>query len=286
MSTSSQVPAGLQQASGKALQVFEDFESERLLPEHRAMEAFVIETAKLTCYAWRSMLKEAKASREAGDEDEDEDAAADSDGTENPESNQFFVEYRAKGSLERIALKDLVDDKRIPTVTVFPVSQLARTPAAKFGQLMDMLNAKAITIEQFKRLYELPDLEAENEIDTADCTAVDWAVDQMIFEGKPQVPDAFYNFTYAKERCRKWVNHLRQYEVPEKRLQLLRNFLAFMERKEQEQAAAAAPAPTAGGPGPMGPMGPPPGTGPSGPPGLPPPPPPMMSNEPVPPMAV
>src|SRR4029077_1251370 len=38
MSTQSQIPSGLAQASGKALQVFDDFEAERLLPYHKESE--------------------------------------------------------------------------------------------------------------------------------------------------------------------------------------------------------------------------------------------------------
>lgn len=241
LSTSSQVPAGLANASGKALQVFTEEDSEALLPEYREDERMAVGVAKLLHYAWREILKR----------DPDTDAT---------------VEYKWKGSLERIDLRELVEQSgdESPIVTTFPVGQLAKTPSARFAQLIELLNAGGVTLEQFKRLNEIPDLEAENDIDTSDCTAVDWAVDQMAYYGKPVIPDGFYNLAYAKERVRKWIQYLRQYEIGNDRMGMLNAFLVELDKLEQEQAPPVPPAEQIGPspmgsppPGPMGPGGPP-----------------------------
>ncbi len=57
LATASQVPAGLQQASGKALQVFEDFEDVRLLPYHRERERFRVRLAWLVVHAARRIVE-------------------------------------------------------------------------------------------------------------------------------------------------------------------------------------------------------------------------------------
>lgn len=260
LSTRSEIPAGLQQASGKALQVFDDVESERLLPEHRAKERLVVQVAKLNEYGWRDLSR-------AG--------------------SDYKLEYKFKGLLEPIKIQDIaIGEDEDPVVTIFPVSQLAKQPAARFEQITKMLEGGAISVEQFRRLWEIPDLEAENEIDSADCDAVDWAVEQCAFLGKPQTPDGFYRFDYAIERVRKHINIFRKYELPGDRLQLVIDFQQAL-RDKQNELAGAAPPPGAG-PMPMqpelGPMGPPGGGPPLPPPPMGPPNPPPNGMPPPPPM--
>lgn len=248
LAASGQVPAGLANASGKALQVFTEEDNDALLPEYREDERMAVGVAKLIHYCWKEILRRQKTN-------------------DNADDDSYFVEYKSKGSLERISIADILgDEDDEPIITTFPVSQLAKTPAARFSQLIELLNAGAITIEQFKRLYEIPDIEAENEVETSDCTAVDWAVDQMVFYGKPVIPDGFYNFEYAKERVRKHINLFRQFEVPQDRLALLNAFIVEMDKLSQPPAPVVSPA-EQGPPMPPGPDmgGGPPGAG--GPPG-------------------
>jgi hypothetical protein len=201
LAAASQLPAGLQQASGKALQVFEDFEDVRLLPYHRARERFRVALAWLIIKSARRIVE-----RTGG----------------------YKVSYRGKKGLEPVDWKDLMDlikDKDSFVLTVFPVSALSKNPAAKFAQLTEMLNAGAINIEQFKRLFELPDLEAENELDTADTDILDRNMDIMVTTGRYIGPEGFDNLDLLISRAGKYINLLRQKDVPDGRIKLIRDYI-------------------------------------------------------------
>ena len=232
LSAQSQVPAGLQQASGKALQVFEDFEAERLLMYHRELERWTIQLSWLVVHTAKRI--------------------ADRNG-------DYKVRYRGKRAVEQIAWKDVLADKEDFVLKVFPVSMLSKQPSAKFAQLQEMLNAGAITVEQFKRLYELPDLEAENELDTADTDIIDRNLDIIVTTGRYLSPEPFDNLQLIIERAGKFYNLCRQYDVPDDRLTLVSNFIidakALLDQQAANDAAnAAAMGPPPVGPPPVGPM--------------------------------
>lgn len=256
LSAQSQLPAGLQQASGKALLVFEDFEAERFLAYHRELERWMMRLAWRVVRCAFELVKSGY----------------------NPQ-----VRYRQKkGGFERMTWADVLPKSFDDLIlAVFPVSQLSKQPSARFAQLQELLNSGAITVEQFKRLYDLPDLEAENQLDTADTDVIDRNLDVMITTGKYVSPEPFDNFELLIARTGKMINLCRVEEVPDDRIKLLRDYIEDAKALKEEiaqaeaaKAAANAPAPPMGGPPGMGaPPMPPPGAG--APPGGAPPMPPM-----------
>lgn len=239
LAASSQLPAGLQQASGKALQVFEDFEDVRLLPYHRERERWKIAVAWVVVQTAKRIVN-----REGG-----------SLKTRYPEKHGF-------APLDWADLKDLINDRDSFVLRVFPISSLSKHPAARFAQLTELLNAQAITVEQFKRLFDLPDLEAENELDSADTDIIDRNLDVIVTKGKYLAPQPFDNLDTLIERAGKFYNLCRVSEVPEDRLELIRNLIEdakSLKKQALDEAAANAPPP------PMDPNAPPPdGMGPEG----------------------
>lgn len=233
LSASSQVPAGLTQASGKALQVFEDFEAERLLVYHRELERWTVKLAWLVIECARRIVAD---------------------------DGKYAVRYRGKRGTEKLLWKDVLLDREEMVLKVFPVSQLSKQPSARFAQLTEMLNAQAINVEQFKRLYELPDLEAENELDTADTDVLDRALDIMVTTGRYLPPEPWDvgpdQFQTLIGRAGKFYNLCRQQEVPQERLKLISDYIEDAKSlkdqiaaEEAAKAAAAAPPPM-----PVGPM--------------------------------
>lgn len=226
LSAGSQLPAGLSQASGKALQVFEDFEAERLLIYHRALERWVLAISDLII-------------------DEAADAVA--------RGEDYTVRFRGKRALEKVKWKDVLIDRENFILKVFPVSMLAKTPAAKFAQLQDLLNAGAITVDQFKRLFEIPDIESENEIDGADTDIIDRNLDIMVTKGRYMTPEPFDNLELSVKRAAKFYNVCRANDVPDDRLELVRNYIADAQALLEQAAPPPAPAPMPGAPPPMPP---------------------------------
>jgi len=260
MATSSQLPAGMQGASGKALQVFEDFEDVRLSAYHQEREAWKVKLSWLIVHAARRIVDR---------------------------KGSYKAKYQSKKGIETLDWKELLEDQDDFEIRVFPVSELSKQPAAKFAQLSEMMDRGALTVEQFKRLFELPDLESENELDTSDTDVIDRALDIMVTTGRYLSPEPFDNLDLIIQRAGKFYNLCRQQEVPENRLQLVRDYMtdARALKKQAEEGARAEAAANAPPPPPMGPPGMPPM--PPGPPGMtlpeelpgmaPPMPPPMMA---------
>ncbi len=249
MSASSQVPAGLSQASGKALQVFDDAEDVRLLAYHRERESFKIRLSWCIAATARRIVDRV---------------------------GSYKVPYESKKGITTVDWKDALLDKGKFKIRVFPVSELSKNPAAKFAQLDQLMDRGAITIDQFKRLFDLPDLEAENETDLADQDIIDRTLDIMVVRGRYMSPEPFDNLDLIIQRAGKFYNLCRQQEVPPARLQLVRDYIvdakSLKEQAEEAAAAkAAANAPPPPPPMPMGPPGAPPMGPPMGPEGTPPP---------------
>lgn len=230
LATASQLPAGLQQASGKALQVFEDFEDVRLLPYHRERERFKIALSWLIIYAAKRIVERGV---------------------------KYKARYRDKHGFESIDWSEVLKDADTFVLRVFPVSSLSKQPAARFAQLTELLNTGAITVEQFKRLYDMPDLEAENELDTADTEIVMKNLDTMVVTGRYVTPLSTDPFMMQIALAGKFVNLCRLKDVPEERLKLVLDYIEDTKalKDQADEAAAAKAAPPAG---PMGPPGMPP----------------------------
>ncbi len=226
LASASQLPAGLQQASGKALQVFDDFEDVRLMPYHKERQRWKVALSWIIiCTAKRIVDR----------------------------CGKYSSRYHGKKGIETVDWAEVLMDKSEFVLKVFPVSELAKQPAAKFAQLNEMLDRQAITIEQFKRLFDMPDLEAENEIDTSDTDVIDRTLDIIVTTGRYLSPEPNDNLELMLARASKFYNLCRQQEVPEARLQLLRDLQEDC-KTLMDQAATGSPVPVA----PVDPMAPPP----------------------------
>ncbi len=227
LATASQIPGGLQQASGKALQVFDDFEDVRLLPYHRERERFRVRLSWLVVHAARRIVER---------------------------KGSYKTTYRGKHGIEKVDWKDLLEDAKDFVIRVFPVSALSKQPAAKFAQLTELLNAGAITVEQFRRLFELPDLEAENQLDMADYDIISKSLDTMVIKGKYVTPLPFDDFELAIKLASKFANLCRLRDVPEDRIKLVVDWIEDVKSLRDQAKAAAMPPPMMPAPG-MPPMG-------------------------------
>lgn len=233
LAAQNQLPAGIQQASGRALLVFEDVESEKKLPEHREMERFHVGLAYLIIDEARDNVK-----RDPG----------------------YAARYRGKKGVDRIKWADVLQDRADFTLKVFPTSALSRYPSARFEQLLERFKLGALTVEQFRRLDDNPDLQAEDELQNADADIIDAKLDLIATKGVPAVAQSFDNLAMIIQRGGWFYNRRRveeatgENDVPEDRMQLIREYIQSAEAKQDEmKAKEAASAPPAGPPMPGGP---------------------------------
>lgn len=131
----------------------------------------------------------------------------------------------------------------------FPTSLLPSTPAGKRSAVIDLLGAGIITDpRRAQRLLDMPDLEDDVSIERAAEDAVDWAAERMINDQEAVSPEPFDDLELCVRRMNAHYLRARSDEVPEERLQLLRDFLNTASEliKRREQAALAMQAGLAG----------------------------------------
>ncbi len=237
-SASGELPAAMNGASGRAIQLTKDQGSKNFTEWHQELGRFVVGVADLVVRTAKDLVKV------------------------NP---SFATRYRDKTSFTQIDWKDLVKvlrDKKAYVLQTSGVGALAKEPGAKLAQLTELLNVEAITVEQFRRNMNIPDMESENDVDLADQEVIDKNLTHILTTGKYLSPEPFDNLALCVSRGGKFYNACRRVDVPEARLQLLRQFIA------DAQKMIPPPAPPMPMPG-MPPMGAPPLPPPGVPPGMP-----------------
>lgn len=210
LSASAQIPAGLHGASGKALQLFEDIETGRNIVEDRNTERWVIAVAKLMIFEIKSLVEK---------------------------NGSYVTKYNNKYTTEEIDWTQLVNDIDDFTISIFPVSMLAKTPSAKYEQLQEMFNQGLISAEQFRRLYDIPDLESENNLNMSSEEIILKDLDSMVLDGVQRGPEPFDNAYLAKDLATKFYNLCRVNSVPESRLKLIRNYIVYCTQRIEQQEA-------------------------------------------------
>jgi hypothetical protein len=245
LSAKGEIPAGLQQASGKALQVFDDIEAEGLRPYHAARQRLHKSLAQGFIDEIRDII-------------DGEDASS------------YDVRYTGgRKTIEMVDWKKVILDEEEFVLTVPTINALSQTPSARFEQLQERLNAGLITPEAFKRLDGNPDIQSENEMDTADEDIIMRNLDIMVTEGRYLAPQPFDNLPLYVKLGGKFYNLERAKGTPDNRLELIRNAIADAQALLQPPipqgppggvaptAPPAPPMPPAAAPPPQGPMSPP-----------------------------
>jgi len=228
MAARAEIPAGLKNASGVALETYNDTTSKAYLPQAREYEGLAVDVGTLVVQTCQEL------------------AEADSD---------YEVVYRSpKGKTERIAWSDLrLDDGYV--LQRWPTSLLPNTPTGKLARLSELVSsglAQALGWgpETILRLMNFPDIESESELTTAPRDAIDALIDRMLDDLDPTImPEPILNLAL----CMK-VGALRYQlaivdDLDEERMSLLRGWLT--------NTAAMMPAPPGAPPADGAPLAPP-----------------------------
>lgn len=245
-SAHSSVPAGLSNASGKALQVYDDWESDRLSVFWRMREWMYIDLAQQVIDVARDIS----------------------------EDNKGFVVTVVDGKTIRLVkFKDIDISRDKYVLRVQPQNLLSKNPASKFAQVAELQGNGSITPIEARKLMSIPDLVAQNELDTSMVDIIDKNISAILEDGKMMTVLPFDNFDLIVERGTKAINLARVREEDPDRIDMLIQYVtqAHEEKKKLEPPPAppAPPMPGAppdlgpppGGPEPMPPdmgMGPPP----------------------------
>lgn len=229
LSATSQKPAGL--TSGIALREYGDLQTERFLEVGQRWEELHVDLGKLVV------------------------DAADAIGA------SFEVRTASGGRAERLKWGDVKLAHDSYVLKVYPVSMLPSTPAGKQQWVNDMIQGGAIPPEDVLEIVDFPDTEAYVRRRNAARRIIERNIARMLTDGEPVTPEPADNHALARELVTQAYHEARLDNVPDDRLQLLRDYLTTTE------SMTAPPPPP---PPPPGPPMPPPDAG-MAPPPMPPP---------------
>jgi len=109
----------------------------------------------------------------------------------------YVVHSADRRTALRLAWKDVAISPDDMFVETWPTSILPLTPSARTEEIQRWQDAGWITPQRAIALAEIPDLESEGDLLTADCELLDWQLEQMLDDGKDVAPIVRQNLEYA-----------------------------------------------------------------------------------------
>lgn len=237
-----QKPAGID--SGKALRVYADMQDERYANAYISKEKAVVDLANLYCKRAQAML-------------------------ESDDKAELKVKISKSSLLTTVTWKDTDLDSF--KVEVEAASALSKTLAGKFQDIEDMMALGLIkSDDQKRRLLQMPDLEADNDLSLAPYNLILKTLqDRILKRGEAVSPEPYWDLGTCSQLGVQVLCYAQLKGYPESRLQLLRNWVSECAARLSPPEPPAPEAPPVGPPGVAPPGVAPPG-GPSAPPELPP----------------
>lgn len=220
LSAQSKKPSGLD--SQVALQEFNDIESERFVIRGQAYEQFFLDLA----------TQIVAASKRLNEQGLDVEVRA-----ENRKRRRTFI--------ERIKWSEVDLQRDAFLLKMFPTSSLPQSPAGRLAAVEQLAKSGLIDPMDAKHLLDYPDLESVVSRETAPYEIVLDQIERMIDEGKPTLPSPYQDVTLALRVTQLALLRAQMDEVPEERLELMREYITACEDhvlKEQSTQAAQAPA--------------------------------------------
>jgi hypothetical protein len=218
MSVTNQKPGGV--TAGIALQTLDDVESEGLMELHREWQDWHVRICELALAAARRVTEY---------------------------DPKFAVRVLGKGRGQTVRFEDVRLDPDDYIIRVMPISQFARDFGARIDQAEKLLDRGALTIPQFREILDLPDLQAETDLDLSAMHVIDRNIDAILREQRPIVAEPFDDLATIIERGAKAYNLARLEGASEISLQLLREYIVGAQRLMAPPEPPPAPMPAPGG---------------------------------------
>lgn len=127
-------------------------------------------------------------------------------------------------------------------ISVFPISSLPTTPAGRYQQIEEWVQAGWMPRDVAMLLLGMPDLEAYEDLATADLRCAQWQVSKILDnivakDGSPILPDKYQNAQVAADFARKSLVSEMQEGAPEAVLQALRDYVDYAKALSEAQPA-------------------------------------------------
>lgn len=220
--------------SGEAIRLIHDIGTERFVAFGQQYEEFHLKIARLSIQTAMEIM-------------EDNKAAAKKD--EKPIG--YAIKAPGRGTMDAVDFEDLgFQPNEQFYLQCFPVSALVSDPAGRTQMVQDYVQAGWISAETARDLIDFPDTGEVEGLHNAAREFAKKTLDAMIDDGQPYVLEPYDDANLWLELALEYYNRSRRTEVPEKKLQMLRNLIDDANRKviaaqaPPPQVAPANPTPT------------------------------------------
>ena len=139
-------------------------------------------------------------------------------------------------------------DQREYRLRMYPISNLSRQPSAKFEQILSMAQFGLADKPTLRRLLDMPDIDAEEDLANAPRDAVDMQLYEMVESRRYTSPSQYIDPMMAQERAKLFLAKCMVDKVPQKKLELIQQYI-----EECAAIIAAMQAPEQAAPGPQAP---------------------------------
>jgi hypothetical protein len=209
LTASSQLPAGMQQASGKALQTYYQIESDRFQSTGKQYEKFIMDLSDKTIAYMKLMQKNGDISPR---------------------------QYYDKDDSKNINWGDIDLARDQFDIQTYPVSILPSTPEGKLGVVDYLTQTGMIDTVAAKKLLQLPDTDGYLELENA---PIDFVMNHvsMMLKGEEVEPDINQDFDLTLSLVTKAYFYYSLKNVKPVTLTLLENYINAIERIQVKKAA-------------------------------------------------
>ncbi len=213
LSAMSAKPAGLN--SGRALQEYNDIETERFARTVQQYEQLYIDTANIVCM----MLDR------------------------NP--NFTVSTWSRDNGVIPLTYADIKVPKDDYVIQCFPTSMLPKTPAAKLSVVQEMINSGMVDQDTGLDLLEFPDLDAASRYRSGPFKLAKQQIEAVLFEGKDVTPEPYMNLDQTQKLAQQLYCWSLTVEIPDEnreKLQAYIDAIITLKNIAAEQAMQSAPA--------------------------------------------
>lgn len=215
LSAQGQVPAGLRQASGRALQAFIDEGATYLGPWLRERQRVVVRCAELMLDAVAELVKR---------------------------KPNLTTRYQDGTQYKTVEWRKILEMRKRLVIRATPINPLTMSVVGKQSTLDAWLQAGAIDARKWRNLGDTADLRSENAIEMSWDDLVMKRLSRMVREGEYADPSPFCPLGEAKVLAGKFHDMCEEQGVDDTKLVLIRRFIAACDRMSLPKPQAQPPA--------------------------------------------
>lgn len=146
----------------------------------------------------------------------------------------------ALGMLAPMDWKKLGIDRKGYKVSIYPTNNLPLTPGGRLEYVQEMLKAGLYDQERATAAMDELDPDSENGLESSPVRLLEYQFEEMLYEGKPQMPDDFTPYAAALKLGAKYLGLARLEKAPAKNVDLCRRFLRTCKEQDDKLKAKAA----------------------------------------------